>query len=349
MKEKKKKRHIWLVLVILLLLLALAGGGYYYYTERQKPQKAINAFMQTVQNLDFDTMASYIQTEDLSVLNGTDIRNEAYTDFFRSMCQKITYEIVKTHFDFTNGTANVTVRLNYIDGSEIYKKASTDFIRQIASASFAGTEMTDEEMNQALADTLVRVSAETEDHYLVAEVSYPMISIDGVWKVISLDEETIKIMSANFSTVESELEQSVSEAQNGKQVSMEKSISESDVIDLQTDRFSIHYTQYRISKDIAGKPCILVYYEYTNKDKNNSMPMIDISLQAFQNQTALEVAIPETTEEALDMYTSEIEPKKTVIVCQAFSLADQSDVTLKASEAFVFGGGNVTSQILKVQ
>lgn len=346
---KKKKKHTGVILLVLVLvLLAGAAVGYYFY-ERQKPQKATEAFMQSIQTLDFDSMTSMIQTEDLSVLDGTDIRNSAYTDFFRSMCEKITYSIVKTRFSLTDGTADVTVRINYADGSDIYKQASSEFLRKIAAASFSGKNVSEEELKQSLAETLIEARDNSSDSFLVTEVTYPMISINGEWKVTSLDPETIKVMSSNFNTVEEEFEASLDAAQNGKSVSMQAPVGTGDLIDMETDHFKIHYTQFRLTKDISGKSCLLVYYEYTNKSGSSSCPMIDVSLQAFQNSISLEAAIPETTENALDLYMSEVAPQQTITVCQAFSLTDTSDVTLTASDAFAFGGGEASSQLLKLQ
>lgn len=37
-----------------------------------------------------------------------------------------------------------------------------------------------------------------------------MIKVDGQWKVTSLDDETVKIMSANFKSVEDEISQTLS-------------------------------------------------------------------------------------------------------------------------------------------
>ena len=77
--------------------------------------------------------------------------------------------------------------------------------------------------------------------------------------------------------------------------------------------------------------------------------MVDVSLSAYQNDTVLSAAIPDTNDDALDHYMAEIQPGETVSVCQAFSLNDTSDVTLVAGEGLSFGGGATTSQILKLQ
>ena len=48
-------------------------------------------------------------------------------------------------------------------------------------------------------------------------------------------------------------------------------------------------------------------------------------------------------------FTAEIQPGQTVNVCQAFTLTDESDVTVTAQEAFSFDEDATARQILKVK
>ena len=48
-------------------------------------------------------------------------------------------------------------------------------------------------------------------------------------------------------------------------------------------------------------------------------------------------------------FTAEIQPGQTVNVCQAFTLTDESDVTVQAQEAFSFDEDATARQILKVK
>ena len=51
----------------------------------------------------------------------------------------------------------------------------------------------------------------------------------------------------------------------------------------------------------------------------------------------------------IDHFTAEIQPGQTVNVCQAFTLTDESDVTVQAQEAFSFDEDATARQILKVK
>lgn len=48
----------------------------------------------------------------------------------------MTYKIGKTNFHIQNGTASVTVHINYIDGADIYKETISEFLKQIVSTAF---------------------------------------------------------------------------------------------------------------------------------------------------------------------------------------------------------------------
>ena len=156
-------------------------------------------------------------------------------------------------------------------------------------------------------------------------------------------------MSANFTNVQDEINQSLSEIENSDSGNLDAQPTSDSTINMRNDKFTIHYTKCRVTKDYAGNSCILVYYDYTNNGSSPSSAMVDVNLQATQNGQTLEAAILAENDTAVNQFMAEVKPGQTVNVCQAFTLKDQSDVTIQAGEAFTIGGGTVTSQILKVQ
>ena len=93
----------------------------------------------------------------------------------------------------------------------------------------------------------------------------------------------------------------------------------------------------------------MVYYDYTNNSSSASSAMVDVSLKAYQHGESCEAAIPENNDDAINHFTAEIQPGQTVNVCQAFTLTDESDVTVQAQEAFSFDEDATVKQILKVK
>ncbi len=100
-------------------------------------------------------MESMLQSADLSALDNADVRNATYESFFKSINAKMTWKITKTRFSFQDGTAEVTARIRYVDGSDIYRETVTEFLRQIVSSAFSGESLTEQETQDKLAAILI--------------------------------------------------------------------------------------------------------------------------------------------------------------------------------------------------
>lgn len=357
-EKKKKKRSGFTVFLIVLLLTVCGcavGGTAYYLHQRQLPAQTVERFLKSMQNMDFEGMGALLQSSDLSALDNADIHNAAYADFFKKINEKMTYKLTKNKFDIQNGTAQITVHIQYIDGADIYRETISEFLRHIVSTALAGGEITDaanSQTQETLAAILNEKADSTKDTFTEADITYPLIKEDDTWKIVALDNETVKIMSANFKNVQDEITRSLSGLSED---TVEPDSSEApaaapgDTIDLTVEKFSIHYTGHRVTSDFGGTPCLLVYYDYTNTSSSPSSAMVDLRLQAYQNGELCDAAIPEENDSALDHFMTEIKPGETANVCQAFSLKDKSDVTLQAGESFHFGNGKISSQILKIK
>ena len=352
MTKGNKKGHAGLIIFILILVLVIGGGTGFYFYQRQQPRKAVENFLDSMKKMDFNAMESMIQSSDLTALDNADIRDAAYTDFFSEINKKMTYKITRNRFDIQNGTASVTAHITYI-GTNIYKATITEFLRQIVSNAYAGNQLTEEETQAKLASILNEQAKKVEkDVFSETDITYPVIKTDSGWKIVSLDDETVKIMSANFKSVEEEINNSLNNMDNEDSSGSSSNAPEAsadDTLNLTTEKFTIKYTKHTITKDFAGNPCIMVYYDYTNNSSSASSAMVDVSLKAYQHGESCEAAIPENNDDAIDHFTAEIQPGQTVNVCQAFTLTDESDVTVQAQEAFSFDEDANARQILKVK
>ena len=350
MSKKNKKSHAGLIVILVILVLAVAGGTAFYLYQRQQPKKTAEQFLDSMQRMDFTTMESLLQSSDLSALDNADIRNAAYTDFFTAINQKMTYKITGNRFDIQNGTASVTAHITYVDGTNIYKETITEFLRQIVASAYSGAQLSEEETQEKLASILNEKAKSSEkDEFSEADIIYPLIKTNEGWKIVSLDDATVKIMSANFKSVEDEINNSLNNMDNDSSSSSSPEATESDTLNLTTDKFTIKYKKHTITKDFAGNPCIMIYYDYTNHSSSASSAMVDVNLKAYQHGEVCDAAIPENNDDAIDHYTAEIQPEQTVTVCQAFTLTDESDVTVQVQEAFSFDEDATASQILKVK
>ena len=154
--------------------------------------------------MDF-TMENLLQSHDLSALDDADIRDSAYTDFFTTINKKMTYKITKNKFDIQNGTANVTVHMKYIDGTNIYAATIQEYTRKVAVAAYAGKTMTQDDIQEMLASLLTENASTADEKYSDIDITYPLIKIGDEWKIVSLDDTTVKVMCANFKNVKDEI------------------------------------------------------------------------------------------------------------------------------------------------
>lgn len=343
-KRRKKKSKTGLIIFLSIIVMIAAAGSVFYFMERQKPISAAKDYLENIRAMNFDGISSLLQDGDITLLDEADITSDAYSSFFKKINEKMSYKITKTNFHIQNGTASVTAHISYIDGADIYKETITEFLKQIVSTAFSGTTLTEEETQQKLAALLEEKSASVQEQFTETDITYPMIQKDGKWKVVALDSNTVQVMSANFSNVQDEINQSLAEVSSETDTTIETTS-----IDMENEHFTLRLKQFRIAQAIDDSDCLLLYCDYTNNSTSASSALVDVQLSAKQNGEKLSPAVPKEDEPAIDNYLADVEPGSTVTICYAFSLADRSDVTLEASEAFAFGGGNTTSQTLKLQ
>ena len=360
-RRKKKSKKPLIICLVILLIAAVAGGVAWYLNERHKPVEPTEKFLTGMQNMDFTTMENLLQSHDLSALDDADIRDSAYTDFFTTVNKKMTYKITKNKFDIQNGTAKITVHMKYIDGTNIYAATIQEYTRKVAVATYAGKTMTQDDIQEMLASLLAENASTADEKYSDIDITYPLIKIGDEWKIVSLDDTTVKVMCANFKNVKDEISSQLNnDSSDSSSDASADSTESSDTadsaqtagssIDITTDKFSVRFKQFAVSKDYGGNPCLMIYYDYTNSGESQSSAFVDFTLQASQNGESLEGTYPEANDTAVDNYMNTIDPGKTVTVCQVFLLKDTtSDVTLQGKETLNVSGGQTTSQVLKLQ
>lgn len=104
-------------------------------------------------------------------------------------------------------------------------------------------------------------------------------------------------------------------------------------INISTDSFSVEYIKHEASKDVNGKPCLLVYYNFTNKQKDiTASALTTVRLAAYQNTAECSTAIlPESNEEVANGLIA-VKNGDSLAICQAYVMTDTSDITLKVSD-----------------
>lgn len=89
-----------------------------------------------------------------------------------------------------------------------------------------------------------------------------------------------------------------------------------------------------VTTDYEGKPAIIVDYTFTNNSDDATSFAVACSQKAFQNGVQLETAV--VLDDLGNGYLAEIKPGATTSARMAYSLDDESDVTVEVKELISF-------------
>ena len=89
-----------------------------------------------------------------------------------------------------------------------------------------------------------------------------------------------------------------------------------------------------VTTDYEGKPAIIVDYTFTNNSDDATSFAVACSQKAFQNGVQLETAV--VLDDLGNGCLAEIKPGATTSARMAYSLADESDVTVEVKELISF-------------
>lgn len=343
--EGKRSKFI-IPIILVLLVAALAVGGYFLFYTHEAPQETVLDFLAAAKLLDFDKMQTLVQSKDMSVLDETDVKSSVFRNFFLQNNKKFTFEIANSRLNITKDTAQVTAHLKYLDNQEVYRQALSELLRQVVENTMDKNFSEDTEAQETILTLLRAKQSELGDTYIETDVVYNLIKVDNEWKLVSLDRETVRAITANCVSVQQE----INRLQEGDTaVADNRHLEEDGSFDVVTDTYSIKYASHEISTDFSGNPCLLLFYDYTNLSDYPAGALIDVSMQVLQHGKVRPAAIPDTFVSETDSYLKEVAPGETARICQAFSLEDLSDVTVQVYEGNSLSGGNLNSVVIRVE
>lgn len=106
-----------------------------------------------------------------------------------------------------------------------------------------------------------------------------------------------------------------------------------DKIALDNKEGTLTYVKHEVTKDYDGKPAIMIYFDYTNKQDEASSAQMTFYPQAFQNGVECEMAMSLEDNEALQNTSKDIQKGTTINIAFIYSLQDTTKpVTLKVSD-----------------
>ena len=189
---KKKLFSIMLAAVIMVSMVGCSSS---------KPENTVNEFLKNSKNFDLAAMNENISPDSQSdsdvveaVKDNEDLK--PYLKFFKKNAQKMTYTIKETNID--EDEATVTVDFKYVDSSDALNAAFTELLKVAFTQAFSGNEMSYEEIEKLITDTLTEYESENSDKFAEKTLDLYCIKVDNKWYIDDFDEEFFDVLLCNY-------------------------------------------------------------------------------------------------------------------------------------------------------
>lgn len=117
------------------------------------------------------------------------------------------------------------------------------------------------------------------------------------------------------------------------------------IIDFDGTGYNVKYLKHETGTDYEGKSCLYYYYTFTNTGEENTSAAASSYVQCFQNGTQCETAILAEDNSSVNNYMMDVQPGNSIEVCQVFSLSDNNNVTIEASDFISLDDSKDTQEI----
>ena len=204
----------------------------------------------------------------------------------------------------------------------------------------------DEEMQQRILDLMLEKQVELEPEYVETDIVYNLIKVNRDWKLVALDRETVRAISANCISIQAEIDRL---RENPDTFIDNRHLEEENIFSLDTEQYSIQYAEHHVEEDYAGHPCLFLYYDYTNKGDHPAGALMDVNLSVLQHGKKCMTGIPERNRTDTVSYLKEVKPGETARICQVFALMDLSDVTVQAYEGSRLSERELHSVVIRLE
>lgn len=104
------------------------------------------------------------------------------------------------------------------------------------------------------------------------------------------------------------------------------------VINFECDTFKVEYTRHEVGKDWEGNPCLIYYFNFTNKSTEATSAVVSSYFQCFQNGIECETTFLEGENAEYNNLSKDIQQGITIEACEIYKLTDMSEVTIEASD-----------------
>ena len=196
--------------VLALLLAAALVFGMAACSSGPKPEDTVKKFFDAMKAYDFETMQACVDGEfdpEEMISTEEDDPTGLY-DYLKSNAANIKYTIGKS--EISDNTAKVPVTVEYTDATNVMQQTFAEYFTALFSMIFQ--DVSDEEVEQALADALQKAIAENETGTATKELTLDMVLSGEEWKLAEMPEEELAdILTSNMISAIENMEELFSE------------------------------------------------------------------------------------------------------------------------------------------
>lgn len=137
---------------------------------------------------------------------------------------------------------------------------------------------------------------------------------------------------------------------NVKKDAVNEETAQAPLFDFDISDSHIIYTKHKLSKDYDGNNCLVLYYDFTNKESEPQEAWLaDYSITVFQNGVECDTAfIWDDRDKSIENYSKDVMQGTTINVARAYELQDLSDVTIQIKEIWNWDNPQTQTVTLKI-
>lgn len=136
---------------------------------------------------------------------------------------------------------------------------------------------------------------------------------------------------------------------DGKQVGADGALIPAPLFDYDLPDCHVTYTKHEIAKDHNGDPCLILYYNYTNKSAEAKSAMGNTCyIEAYQHGVECDYGYLsyDDDNQATENHYKSVLTGTTIEVAEVYKITDTSDVTLILSDLFDWKGESPTLTVV---
>lgn len=125
---------------------------------------------------------------------------------------------------------------------------------------------------------------------------------------------------------------------DGKQVGADGALVVEPLFEFDTEDWHVKYTGYELSNDYKGNPCVIIYYDYTNKETEPQSAMAAwVGIEAYQNGIQCDgasISLSENPNPSVENKYKQVMPGITINVAESYRITDASPITIIVNDPF---------------